>query len=342
MPLAHAAAAVLFALLPTRGYFRPSHAVNIRFVTGSVAIDKKPLQAGFRAANLLGKFQPPPTGSVILANGQPVFQVYTLAGKRLQARPVPGAKPRGEVVDITQLFPAVKRSGTYVITWKSADPVVLETLNNPGFSPEDFKHIPPQQLASIPAAQKKAVLMQFQPCVYHLVPLQYARLKTAMGTITLKFWYGVAPHTVANFIHLAQERFYDGSNFHRIIQGFMIQGGDSLSNIPGRAGTGGPGYEIVQEFNARPMNRGVIAMARAQSVDSAGAQFFIMQDNTPSLNGQYTGFGRVLKGLKVVDKIADKTPVRGGNGTVVGPKPKIISMHILPATAALYGIKAKP
>ena len=336
MPIAHAAA-ILFAILPTRGYFRPSHAVDVRFVTGSSVLDQKAVQAGFRTANLLGKFTSPPAHAVIRANGKPAFNVYTINGKRLIARPVGAAISQRNVVDISRFFPQVKKTGTYVITWQTANPVVLETLNNPGFSPAAFKHIPAQQWSSLPAHQRMLIRMEFQPCVYHLVPLQYAQIKTSQGTIRLKFWYSVAPHTVANFIRLAQEQFYNGSNFHRIIKGFMIQGGDSLSNIPGRAGTGGPGYTIVQEFNSRPMNRGVIAMARAQSVDSAGSQFFIMQDNTPSLDGHYTGFGRVIKGLRVVDKIAD-TPVRGSNGTVVGPKPEIISIRILPATAALYGM----
>ncbi len=340
MPIAKAAV-ILFAILPTRGYFRPSHAVNVRFVTGSSVLDQKAVQTGFHTANLLGKFTSPPAHSVILANGQPAFHVYTMSGKPLTARPESGAIPPGNVVDISRFFPQVKKTGTYIITWKRANPVVLETLNNPGFSPADFKNIPPQQWSALPAHQKKLIRMQFQPCVYHLVPLQYARIKTSKGIINLKFWYNVAPHTVANFIRLAQERFYNGSNFHRIIKGFMIQGGDSLSNIPGRAGTGGPGYAVVQEFNSRPMNRGVIAMARTQQVDSAGSQFFIMQNDTPSLDGQYTGFGRTIKGLRVVDKIA-ATPVRGPNGTVVGPKPKIISVRILPATAALYGIKQQP
>ena len=340
MPIAHAAA-ILFAILPTRGYFRPSHAVNVRFVTGSSMLDQKAVVAGFRTAHLLGKFTPPPAHSVILANGQPAFHVYTMGGKHLTARPGSKVKLHGNVVDISRFYPQVKKTGTYIITWKSANPVVLETLNNPGFSPADFKNIPPQQWSALPAQQRKQVYMQFEPCVYHLVPLQYAQIKTSKGIIDVKFWYNVAPHTVANFIRLAQEQFYNGSNFHRIIKGFMIQGGDSLSNIPGRAGTGGPGYEIVQEFNSRPMNRGVIAMARAQPVDSAGSQFFIMQKNTPSLDGQYTGFGRTIKGLRVVDKIAD-TPVRGSNGTVVGPKPEIIRARILPATAAMYGIKGRP
>ena len=338
MPIAHTAAAILFAILPTRGYFRPSHAVNIRFVTGSSAVDRKVLRAGFRTANLLGQFAPAPRPLVIRANGLPAFDVYTFGGKALKPRSINAATRPGQPVDISRFFPQVKKTGTYIITWKTATPVVLETLNNPGFSHADFKHIPQQQWSALPAQQKKMVLRQFQPCVYHLEPLQYAQIRTAKGIISLKFWYDVAPHTVSNFIRLAQQKFYNGSNFHRIIKGFMIQGGDSLCNIPGRAGTGGPGYDIVQEFNSRPINRGVIAMARAQAVDSAGSQFFIVQDNTPSLDGQYTGFGRVLKGLSVVDKIAD-TPVRGPNGTVVGPKPKIISVRILPATAALYGVK---
>ena len=115
----------------------------------------------------------------------------------------------------------------------------------------------------------------------------------------------IAPNTVNNFIALAQSGFYDGLTFHRIISGFMIQGGDPVGN-----GTGGPGYSIRGEFDANgfknPLSHtpGVLSMARAQHPDSAGSQFFIMHKASPYLDGQYAAFGKLIEGLDVVDKIA--------------------------------------
>lgn len=114
----------------------------------------------------------------------------------------------------------------------------------------------------------------------------------------------VAPNTVANFIALAQDGFYDGLIFHRVIPGFMIQGGDPSGN-----GTGGPGYEIAGEFTGNDFEnnlaheRGVISMARSNDPDSAGSQFFIMVEHAAQLDGQYAAFGRVLEGMDVADKI---------------------------------------
>lgn len=114
-----------------------------------------------------------------------------------------------------------------------------------------------------------------------------------------------APITVANFIKLAKENFYDGLIFHRVIPGFMIQGG-----CPQGSGTGGPGYQIKGEFRSNGVNndlshdRGVISMARASNPDSAGSQFFIMHQKSSHLDGQYAAFGRVVEGLDVVDAIA--------------------------------------
>lgn len=116
----------------------------------------------------------------------------------------------------------------------------------------------------------------------------------------------IAPNTVRNFISLVQDGFYDGLIFHRVIKGFMIQGGD-----PEGTGMGGPGYSIKGEFKANGIDnplkhtRGVISMARAGHPDSAGSQFFIMHQDAPHLDGQYAAFGKVIEGIEVVDKIAD-------------------------------------
>lgn len=116
----------------------------------------------------------------------------------------------------------------------------------------------------------------------------------------------IAPNTVNNFISLIEKGFYDGLTFHRVISGFMIQGGCPLGN-----GTGGPGYNIAGEFSANGFKndllhtRGVLSMARAMNPNSAGSQFFIMHQDSPHLDGQYAAFGKVIKGMDVVDKIAD-------------------------------------
>ena len=125
------------------------------------------------------------------------------------------------------------------------------------------------------------------------------------GVIKLELDAKEAPITVANFEKLVKEGFYDGLIFHRVISGFMIQGGCPLGT-----GTGGPGYEIKGEFasngvpNKIKHNRGTISMARTQVPDSAGSQFFIMHADAPYLDGQYAGFGKVVEGMEVVDKIA--------------------------------------
>lgn len=125
------------------------------------------------------------------------------------------------------------------------------------------------------------------------------------GSIVLELYPNIAPETVCNFVSLARQGFYDGLTFHRIIEGFMIQGGD-----PDGDGTGGPGYSIKGEFSANGVvnellhERGVISMARSSQYDSAGSQFFIMHEDTPHLNGQYAAFGKVIEGMDVVDAIA--------------------------------------
>ena len=135
-----------------------------------------------------------------------------------------------------------------------------------------------------------------------------ALIETKFGTITLKFFPDVAPGHVKNFIDLAKTGFYDGTTFHRVIPGFMIQGGDPNSKNPDKRthGQGGPGYTIKAEFNDRPHKRGTLSMARAQNPDSAGSQFFICVKDVPFLNNQYTVFGEVESGMEAVDKIVSQ------------------------------------
>jgi peptidyl-prolyl cis-trans isomerase B (cyclophilin B) len=116
--------------------------------------------------------------------------------------------------------------------------------------------------------------------------------------MTLKFFPDVAPGHVKNFLDLAKSGFYDKTTFHRVIPGFMIQGGDPSGN-----GTGGPGYTIKAEFNEKPHKRGIVSMARTNDPNSAGSQFFICVKDSPFLDRQYTVFGEVVSGMEVADKI---------------------------------------
>jgi cyclophilin family peptidyl-prolyl cis-trans isomerase len=132
-----------------------------------------------------------------------------------------------------------------------------------------------------------------------------AELHTTAGQIDIRFFPDVAPNHVKNFITLAEKGFYNGTKFHRVIPGFMIQGGDpnTISGDPNTWGTGGAGTNVKAEFNSVKHKRGIVSMARSQSPDSASSQFFIMVNDYPSLDNQYSAFGQVTKGLDVVDKI---------------------------------------
>ncbi len=127
----------------------------------------------------------------------------------------------------------------------------------------------------------------------------------SLGQIQLVFFPEIAPNHVANFVKLATDRFYDGTTFHRVIPGFMIQGGDPNTKSQDRAthGLGGPGHRIKAEFNSRPHKRGTLSMARANDPDSAGSQFFICVADANFLDWNYTVFGEVVSGLEVADKI---------------------------------------
>ena len=149
-------------------------------------------------------------------------------------------------------------------------------------------------------------------------------IETTAGNITVEFWPDVAPGHVQNFIALARQGFYADTIFHRVIPGFMIQGGD-----PTGTGTGSNGSNRLKaEFNSRPDRRhvrGVLSMARSSDPNSASCQFFIMHADSPHLDGQYSAFGRVVSGLETVDKIAN-TP-RGASDRPKNP-PKITKMTV--------------
>ena len=146
----------------------------------------------------------------------------------------------------------------------------------------------------------------------------HAKIKVKdYGTIEVELDGDTAPITVANFIKLVNEKFYDGLTFHRIMSGFMIQGGDPLGN-----GTGGSDETIKGEFSSNGVEnnishkRGVISMARSSDPDSSSSQFFIMHQDSTYLDGEYAAFGKVTKGMKVVDKICEDATPTDGNGTI--------------------------
>jgi peptidyl-prolyl cis-trans isomerase B (cyclophilin B) len=142
-----------------------------------------------------------------------------------------------------------------------------------------------------------------------------AVIETKFGSIELKFFPDVAPNHVNNFIELAKKGFYDGTTFHRVIPGFMIQGGDPNSKNPDKSqhGMGGPGYTVKAEFNEKFHKRGILSMARAGHPDSAGSQFFICVADAPFLDRQYTVFGEVTSGMEVADKIVSQPRDRKDN-----------------------------
>lgn len=160
---------------------------------------------------------------------------------------------------------------------------------------------------------------------------EVAVIKTTAGDMVIEFWPDAAPKTVENFIKLAKSGFYDGTCFHRVIKGFMIQGGDPKTKDPSLEsewGTGDPGYKIKAEFNDHSHVRGVISMARSNDPDSAGSQFFICHGNPTQLDHKYTAFGKLIKGDDVLEKIAT-TPTHFPDRP--NERQGVISIKIVPA-----------
>ena len=157
-----------------------------------------------------------------------------------------------------------------------------------------------------------------------------AIIHTNYGDMTVEFWPDVAPRTVENFLKLSREKFYNGTAFHRILKGFMIQGGCPNSKIGARGvpGTGSPGYMIKAEFNNRPHVRGVLSMARSADPDSAGSQFFVCHGDASFLNNKYTAFGKLVAGDDVLNKIA-LVPCVGMEGSTPTERVEITSVEVI-------------
>jgi peptidyl-prolyl cis-trans isomerase B (cyclophilin B) len=165
---------------------------------------------------------------------------------------------------------------------------------------------------------------------------EVAVIKTSEGEMVVQFWTDAAPNTIENFKKLAREGFYDGTIFHRIVKGFMIQGGDPNSKDPAKEnsyGQGGPSYKVKAEFNDHSHQRGVISMARSSDPDSAGSQFFICLAPVPRLDHQYTTFGKLIKGTDVLEKIGDTPVTRNSSGENSKPTKRVVieSIKIVPA-----------
>ena len=165
---------------------------------------------------------------------------------------------------------------------------------------------------------------------------EVAVIKTSEGEMVVQFWTDAAPNTIENFKKLARSGFYNGTIFHRIVKGFMIQGGDPNSKDPAkedRYGAGGPGYKIKAEFNDHGHERGVISMAREPDPNSAGSQFFICLAPVARLDHQYTTFGKLIKGDEVLGKIGDTPVTRNSMGENSKPTTRVVieKIDIVPA-----------
>ncbi|HKW50980.1 MAG TPA: peptidylprolyl isomerase, partial [Candidatus Eisenbacteria bacterium] len=176
------------------------------------------------------------------------------------------------------------------------------------------KEATPKAAPAKEAAPKEAAVKEAAPKTADEV----AVLETTKGRMVIEFWDKEAPATVANFKKLARQGYFDGTGFHRIIKGFMIQGGDPKSKNPKAPdlGTGDPGYKIKDEFNSHKHVPGVISMANSGTPNSAGSQFFLMHGAAPFLDGKYTAFGHVIDGMSVLNEIANSpvgpNPMMGG------------------------------
>jgi peptidyl-prolyl cis-trans isomerase B (cyclophilin B) len=333
------AAAQAAEVFPVKAYAKPDEPILVRFVNDKGEDAKKAVaELGAAAAKLDFLFTPAPAAEIADA-----FKIFSASGEE-QKLGKSALKPDGSV-DLAEACPKLKDGGTFFLVWKDAPPLVIETLFNPTY--EMYK----ARIAAMAPADQKKALEQFGPVVTHMELAEYALISTDKGDIKAKFSYDDAPHTIDNFIALARQGFYDNSAFHRIISGFMIQGGDAFASGD-KAGTGGPGYDTVHEFSDKKHVRGVLSMARSGAdvrnpqgttqttqYDTAGSQFFIMHGAAPTLDGTYSAFGDVFEGMTVVDALA-KTPSEPGSGAVAqGSRPKIKSIKILPATAEIYGLK---
>jgi peptidyl-prolyl cis-trans isomerase B (cyclophilin B) len=250
----------------------------------------------------------------IKAEGDSHLVLTNFTGAKVD--PKGAAEVSGEASkDLKQIFPeALAQAGTYLLY------VVPKGKDLP-----DFEGTP----LVISVREDKRRAAPPGPMVIKVEPLQYAVMSTKQGNMTMAFYYDVAPHTAENFLDLASHGYFDGLKFHRIVPGFVIQGGD-----PRGDGTGGPGYQIPAEFNERPHVEGVLSMARGPEFDSAGSQFFVCLDyaKTQQLDRKYTAFGKVVDGFDAAKEIAKAKLVDERAGKPEQP-PVIEKVEVKPVTA---------
>jgi peptidyl-prolyl cis-trans isomerase B (cyclophilin B) len=211
--------------------------------------------------------------------------------------------PAGDAtVDLRTIYPTLTEPGTFVLFAVPKGKTIADFVGTP---------------VVIEVRSDKTAGGPGGPMVVRVEPLRYEVMTTAAGPITMAFYYDVAPNTVESFLSLSSEGYFDGLTFHRIVPGFVIQGGD-----PKGDGTGGPGYTVNQEFNDHKHLEGVLSMARTQDPNSAGSQFFVCLDyaQTQHLDNQYTAFGIVTDGMAAVKKIAGTPLASTENGTPSTPQ----------------------
>jgi peptidyl-prolyl cis-trans isomerase B (cyclophilin B) len=233
-------------------------------------------------------------------------------------------------VDVKDVFPALARAGGYVLF-----------LVPKGKPTGEFEGTP--LVIEARPAHRQPPQGPPEPEVYKMEPLRYADMKTEKGDMLIAFYFDVAPNTADQFLRLSEEGYYNDLTFHRILPGFVLQGGDPLGD-----GRGGPGYHIQEEFNSRPHEAGVLSMAREgdpaegdgsmpgpEFANSAGTQFFICLDyaNTKHLDNRYTAFGKVMEGMSVANALA-QTPLSDARAGTPVKAPKIISVDVKPVTAS--------
>lgn len=254
------------------------------------------------------------------AEGEITVVLTDFAGKPVEKGPV--NLPGGQEFDVRAIYPEVSRPGAWLLFAYPKGKSGAEFIGTP--------------LVIGTRADKR----QGAAMVTKVEPLRYATMETDHGPMKMIFYYDVAPHTVYNFQTLAEQGFYDGLTFHRIVPGFVIQGGD-----PKGDGTGGPGYQIDAEFNDRRHEEGVLSMARSgdpleaqgapprcEFANSAGSQFFVCLEYKQHLDRKYTAFGRVVNGMDVVKKMAAVQLADPASGRPAQP-PVIKSLKVEPVTA---------
>jgi peptidyl-prolyl cis-trans isomerase B (cyclophilin B) len=283
----------------------------------------------FLAASLAptkGWFAPSqPLNVTVKAEGEASLVLTDFNGRALEAK-APADVKGDATVDLKDLYVALQTPGTYILY-----------LVKKGGTAEDFLATP----LVIGVREDRRRGAPPGPMVVRVEPLRYAVMQTAHGPVTVAFYYDVAPHTVETILTLAEQGYYDGLTFHRIVPGFVIQGGD-----PRGDGTGGPGFMIDAEFNGRPHEAGALSMARngdpgevpgvmprSEFANSAGSQFFVClnYDNTKQLDGKYTVFGKVTSGMEAVNKIAQAPLADEKNGRPQSPQ-VIQKLEVKPVT----------